>query len=91
MSTEIVESVSVKEVERVVVQSEQSKVIINEDKSKVIITGIVGPKANNAINQANDIDLTGLTDGATLVYSTTSSKWKATNRLEKQIMEGGQY
>jgi hypothetical protein len=43
------------------------------------------------INGMDDIDVSGLGDGSVLVYSTASSKWEATNLLEKQTVECGQY
>jgi len=43
------------------------------------------------INGMDDIDVAGLGDGSVLVYSTASSKWEATNLLEKQTVECGQY
>lgn len=82
MSTENIESVALTQTERVVVTT---------DQGRVIVTGMLGPKANMAISGASDIDLTTLIDGATLIYSNSSQKWRATNLLEKQIMEGGQY
>lgn len=81
MSTSI-ESVSLIQTERVVVQT---------PTGRVIVTGQLGPKATASITGANDIDLSLLVDGATLVYSEQSEKWHATNLLEKQVMEGGQY
>lgn len=43
------------------------------------------------INGMDDIDVSGLGDGSVLVYSTANSKWEATNLLEKQTVECGQY
>jgi hypothetical protein len=43
------------------------------------------------ISKLDDVDMTGLDDGSVLVYSTASSKWEATNLLEKQTVECGQY
>ena len=43
------------------------------------------------INGMDDIDVSGLADGSVLVYSTANSKWEATNLLEKQTVECGQY
>jgi len=80
--TESVESVSLKQTERVVVETETGR---------VIVTGQLGPIATPSITMANDIDITQLVNGATLVYSDSTFKWHATNLLEKQIMEGGQY
>ena len=43
------------------------------------------------ISKLDDVDMTGLDDGSVLVYSTANSKWEATNLLEKQTVECGQY
>lgn len=43
------------------------------------------------VSKLDDVDMTGLDDGSVLVYSTASSKWEATNLLEKQTVECGQY
>lgn len=80
--TDSVESVTLTQTERVVVRTENGT---------VIVTGQLGPRAVASITDAYDVDLTQLVDGATLVYSNSSSKWHATNLLEKQIMEAGQY
>lgn len=82
MSETSIDSVSLKQTERVVVETETGK---------IIVTGQLGPIATPSITMANDIDISNLVDGATLVYSDLTFKWHATNLLEKQIMEGGQY
>lgn len=45
----------------------------------------------NSISGANDIDLSNISDGATLVYQSSNSKWVATRTLDKQIIESGQF
>lgn len=56
----------------------------------IIVTGMIGPPGPSAtISGSGDVDLTGLTNGATLVYSSGTQKWQATNQLENQIMNGG--
>lgn len=82
MSTENIESVTLTQTERVVVTT---------DQGRVIVTGMIAPRANISITGASDIDIEDLVDGATLIYSNINQKWRATNLLEKQIMEGGQY
>jgi hypothetical protein len=43
----------------------------------------------NRINSMSDVDITELGDGSVLVYSNDTSKWVATTKLEKQLMNGG--
>lgn len=53
--------------------------------------GPQGPSGVTNISQAEDVDITNLKDGSVLVYSTNSSKWEATNTLDKQVIDSGQY
>lgn len=79
----------------VVVDSGTTNTVVTEsDSSFVVVTGIMGPAGRDGIrnlSQAQDLDLTELSDGSLLVYNSTSSKWKATEKLEKQILEAGQF
>jgi len=79
----------------VVVDSGASGTVVTEsDGSFVVVTGIMGPAGQDGItdlSQAQDLDLTGLSDGSLLVYNSSSSKWQATQRLDKQILEAGQF
>ena len=62
--------------------------------TQVVSVGIQGPSGPSGIttlSSATDVDVTNLTDGSVLVYSTDSSKWNSTLMLEKQTMECGQY
>ena len=45
----------------------------------------------NSIENMADVDLTGLTDGALLIYKNTTAKWTASTMLDKQNMEGGEF
>lgn len=62
-----------------------------------IITGSQGPQGIQGISGATtlgsvtDVDMTGLVNGAILVYDETSSFWKPTTTLDKQALECGQY
>jgi hypothetical protein len=56
-----------------------------------IVTGLMGPPGASTVAQLTDIDKTNLVDGATLVFNEASSVWKATNRLDSQIIEAGQF
>lgn len=90
---------------KVKVTSQQSKVVsVNtQGTTEVVSTGIQGPEGIQGpvgpqgpagvtnISQATDVDVTNVSDGAVLVYASTSSKWTATTTLEKQAVEGGHY
>lgn len=66
------------------------RVVETNIEGTVIVTGMMGPPGvSSSISQSSDVDLTGLTNGATLVYSSGVQKWQATNQLDNQIMNGG--
>jgi hypothetical protein len=55
-----------------------------------IATTTISEPANVVrVEDIGNVDSTGLTDGALLVYKTTTNKWTATKTLEAQTMEGG--
>lgn len=65
-----------------------------KNKKEVVTVGIQGPSGatgNVAIGNATDVELSEMRDGSVLVYSTENSKWTATTKLEKQVLEGGQF
>lgn len=45
----------------------------------------------NQLTLLKDVDVTNLTDGSVLVYSSSTLKWEAVTILSKQTIEGGQY
>lgn len=45
----------------------------------------------NSIENMADVDLTGLTDGALLIYQNNTARWTASTMLNKQNMEGGEF
>lgn len=56
--------------------------------------GPPGPQGESGvtnISQAEDADITELKDGSVLVYSAATSKWIASDTLDKQIIDSGQY
>ena len=76
------------------VVNEQDVVLVSNDTTQVIVTGLLGPRGLDGIqnlSQAQDIDKTELINGATLVYRSSDSMWKATNKLDNQILEAGQF
>ena len=62
-----------------------------------IITGSQGPQGIQGISGATtlssvtDVNMTGLVDGAILVYDQASQFWKPKTTLDKQTIECGQY
>lgn len=59
----------------------------------VVVTGVMGPpgSANVRMNMIRDVDMTQLENGAVLVYNASTSKWYATNLLDHQVIESGQF
>ena len=78
----------------ILVVNDQEAVLVSNDTTQTILTGLLGTPGLDGmqnLSQAQDIDKTELTDGATLVYRTSDSMWKATNKLDNQILEAGQF
>lgn len=59
----------------------------------VVVTGVMGPpgSANVRMNMIRDVDMTQLETGAVLVYNASTAKWYATNLLDHQVIESGQF
>ena len=68
-----------------------NQVVTGDNSSTVIVTGIIGPAVTSSISQSNDVDMSQLRDGGVLVYNILTNKWVATNLLDKQIFEAGQF
>jgi len=75
--------------ETVVVASTGSA-LVRDTEITYVVTGIVGPPGpGGAIVDSADINLDNLTDGATLVYNASTSKFDTTTTLDRQIINGG--
>jgi hypothetical protein len=74
-----------------VIVSSTGTVLTSNSNTEVVVTGIMGPPGASTISDMSDIDKTELTDGATLVYKADTAIWKATNKLDNQILEAGQF
>ncbi len=75
-----------------VVQRQQvQNVVVDDKKATIVVTGMMPPPSVSSITNSVDIDLAQLQDGGLLVYNATTQKWTATNKLEKQIFEAGQF
>ena len=55
------------------------------------IQGIQGIQGTSNINQATDVDVTNIKEGSLLIYNQPNAKWVASNTLENQALECGQY
>jgi hypothetical protein len=71
-----------------IVTEANNTVVVQSESTYAIVAGTLGP---NSIATMDDVDLRNLSDGSLLIYSTQASKWTASNLLEKQIIESGQY
>lgn len=74
-----------------IVVTDQDSVVVENSVGTVVVTGIIGPPGSTTITGADDLDISQLTDGALLVYNAQTGLWKATNKLENQILEAGQF
>lgn len=75
-----------------VVQEQIINRVVTDDKpARIITSGMMPPPAVNSIMASGDVDITNLQDGGVLVYNTSTNKWTATNLLDKQIFEAGQF
>lgn len=72
-------------------KQEVQNVVVDDKKATIVVTGMMPPPAASTITNSADIDISGLQDGGMLIYNATSQKWVATNLLEKQIFEAGQF
>jgi hypothetical protein len=75
----------------VVQRQEVQNVVVDDKKATVVVTGMMPPPSVASITNSADVDLTQLQDGGILVYNVSTQKWIATNLLEKQIFEAGQF
>lgn len=76
---------------QVVVTDLGKTVVANIQSTQVITSGMMPPNTVGTITNSADVDVSGLQDGGMLVYNATTNKWVATNLLEKQIFEAGQF
>jgi hypothetical protein len=55
--------------------------------------GPAGPPGSSLtlISEAQDVDVSNITDGALLIFSADTGKWEAGTVLEDQFIEGGHF
>lgn len=75
------------QVEKVTLVSTE-RVVVETPSTSHVITGGLLP-LSNSISASTDVDLSNLSDGSVLVYQESTGRWKATQQLEKQIINGG--
>ena len=75
----------------IVQRQEVHNVVVDDKKATIVVTGMMPPPSAGSITTSADVDLTQLQDGGVLVYNISTQKWTATNLLEKQIFEAGQF
>lgn len=68
-----------------------NRVVIDDKPARIITSGMLPPPAVNSLMASSDVDLSQLQDGGMLVYNIATNKWTATNLLDKQIFEAGQF
>ena len=59
----------------------------------VIIDKVLEQTTSNSIGNMTDIDFAteGVEDGSMLVYNAESQKWQSTKKLDRQIINAGEY
>lgn len=74
-----------------VVVTDTNTVTIEVGTPTVVLAGAMGPPGASELSAIADVDVTNLQDGGILVYAQATQRWTATNTLERQILEGGQF
>lgn len=89
MSTEVVVTQSS---DTSVVQEQIVNRVVTDDKpARIITSGMMPPPAVNSIMSSSDVNISQLQDGGILVYNSATNMWTATNLLNKQTIEAGQF
>ena len=75
----------------VIIERKEPVVVSSQPNTQVVVAGMIGPTPQTTIRSLVDVDLSALAAGSLLVYNANNSKWTATNKLEQQVFESGQY
>lgn len=75
----------------IVTEKGNTVVVQNPISTRVITSGMAPPPATVSVTNSTDVDLTNLQNGGILVYNSATQKWTASNLLDKQIFEAGQF
>ena len=74
-----------------VIVTDSSTITIEVGTPTIVLAGAMGPPGASDLTGMADVDTTNLQDGGILVYTQATQRWTATNTLERQILEGGQF
>lgn len=74
-----------------IVTEKNNTVIIENKQPQVIIAGMIGPQGVTTLEGLQNIDISNIQNGSLLIYNVSTQKWTASNLLEQQIVESGQY
>jgi len=74
----------------VIIERKEPVVVSSQSQTKVVVGGMIGPTATT-LKGLSDLDLTQLAAGSLLVYNAGNQKWTATNLLDQQVFESGQF
>lgn len=74
-----------------IVVTDTNTVTIEVGTPTVVLAGAMGPPGTSELSKLADLNLSNLQDGGILVYTQATQRWTATNTLERQILEGGQF
>ena len=74
----------------VIIEKKEPVVVSSQSQTKVVVGGMIGPTVTT-IKGLADLDLTQLAAGSLLVYNAGTEKWHATNMLDQQVFEAGQF
>lgn len=66
-------------------------VVVEAGAPLVVVSGMMGPAGASDLADMGDVDTTQLQDGCVLVYKQATQRWTATNTLDRQILDGGQF
>lgn len=66
-------------------------VTVTEEQTLTTSVSTSDPISLETLNNVGDVDMTTKTNGSTLIYNSTTSKWTASTLLENQTMEGGEF
>lgn len=75
----------------IVTEKGNTAIVQNPVATRVVTSGMLPPPATTTLGLSTDVDITNLGDGGILVYNVATNKWTATNLLDKQIFEAGQF
>jgi hypothetical protein len=74
----------------VIIERKEPVVVSSQSQTKIVVGGMIGPHVTT-LKGLSDLDLTDLAAGSLLVYNAGTEKWTATNQLNQQSVDAGQF